>query len=267
MKKRTRGRVAGLAVGAIGVAMTAAMALPATASAAPAGTGPSSTAPARVVPPPKPPQRTLKYGLRGADVTALQQRLQALHYWVNVTGVFDYDTQEAVYAFQGVNGLPIDGVVGTATYKALASPRTWRAQDPGDPTRVEVDIKSNIQVLVFYKNGKIDLISHVSSGGGYYFCNPGGVSCGYAITPTGYYHAQTFMRGWITVPLGAMYNPVFFIGTVYAIHGDTSVPAKPASHGCVRIPDDLANSFYKLLDVQNLNGGAGTPIDIYNRGL
>ena len=44
------------------------------------------------------------------------------------------------------------------------------------------------------------------------------------------------MPGWVTVPLGAMYNPVFFISTVFAIHGDTYVPQGPASHGCIRIP-------------------------------
>ena len=44
----------------------------------------------------------------------------------------------------------------------------------------------------------------------------------------------------MTVPLGLMYNPVFFIGTAYAIHGenDSSVPFYADSHGCVRIPFD-----------------------------
>ena len=48
------------------------------------------------------------------------------------------------------------------------------------------------------------------------------------------------MPGWVTVPLGQMYNPVFFIGTAYAIHGDTYVPLQPVSRGCVRIPMDIA---------------------------
>ena len=36
------------------------------------------------------------------------------------------------------------------------------------------------------------------------------------------------MSGWATVPLGQMYNPVFSIGTAYAIHGDTYVPLSPS---------------------------------------
>jgi peptidoglycan hydrolase-like protein with peptidoglycan-binding domain len=268
-----RGKVAGLAMGTSALAMAAAVTLPAAmanaAPAAPAQTPRSAAKPARVPTPPKgsgytAPTRTLKSGDKGADVTALQHRLIALHYWPGtVNGVFDFDTQEAVYAFQGINGLTVDGVVGPKTGKDLVTPRTYTAHDPGVGTRVEVDIKSSVQVLVFYKDNKISLISHVSSGGGYYFCNPDG-SCSYAITPTGTYRANIFMSGWVTVPLGAMYNPVFFIGTDYAIHGDTAVPAYPASHGCVRIPDDIAVWFYKDLDVRNIDGGSGTPIYVYS---
>ena len=43
-------------------------------------------------------------------------------------------------------------------------------------------------------------------------------------TPTGNYRTVVFLPGWVTVPLGEMYNPVFFIGTAFAIHGDTDVP-------------------------------------------
>jgi hypothetical protein len=57
------------------------------------------------------------------------------------------------------------------------------------------------------------------------------------------------MPGWITVPLGEMYNSVFFIDTAYAIHGDTSVPLQPVSHGCVRIPMDIAAFFHTLIAI------------------
>jgi len=53
-----------------------------------------------------------------------------------------------------------------------------------------------------------------------------------------------------------MYNPVFFIGTLYAIHGDTQVPLRPASHGCVRIPIDVAAFFHTLIPT------SGTPVYI-----
>jgi lipoprotein-anchoring transpeptidase ErfK/SrfK len=111
------------------------------------------------------------------------------------------------------------------------------------------------EVLVLYKNNKADLISHVSTGAG---CLAG-QGCGWD-TPTGNYHALSFAPGWVTVPLGEMYNPVFFIGTLFAIHGewDASVPWYPDSHGCVRIPYDTATFFHRLFPVP------GTPI--YIRG-
>ena len=86
---------------------------------------------------------------------------------------------------------------------------------------------------MLFKNNQISLISHVSSGGGYFY--NGGSQ---AVTPNGTYNTTVYMPGWVTVPLGAMYNPVFFISTVFAIHGDTYVPQGPASHGCIRIPMD-----------------------------
>src|SRR2546430_769881 len=67
--------------------------------------------------------------------------------------------------------------------------------------------------------------------------------------PNGSYHAVVFMRGWVHVPLGEIFNRVFFIGTAFAIHGDTDVPLAPVSHGCVRIPMDIANFFHKLVKI------------------
>ena len=111
-------------------------------------------------------------------------------------------------------------------------------------------------MLLLYRDNKLSLVSHVSSGGGYYYCSDG--SCSYAITPTGYFRTTDFMPGWVTVPLGQMYNPVFFIGTAYAIHGDDEVPLQPVSHGCVRIPMDIAAFFHTLVKTP------GTPVYIYN---
>jgi hypothetical protein len=51
-----------------------------------------------------------------------------------------------------------------------------------------------------------------------------------------------------------MYNPVFFIGTNFAIHGDIPIPLKPASHGCVRVPVDVANVLYKQIRISPAGG-------------
>jgi hypothetical protein len=58
-----------------------------------------------------------------------------------------------------------------------------------------------------------------------------------------------------------MYNPVFFIGANFAIHGDIPIPLQPASHGCVRIPVDVANMLYKQIRISPYRGSP-----IYIRG-
>jgi hypothetical protein len=146
-----------------------------------------------------------------------------------------------------VQGLPGEDYVSSAMQRALANPRAPKALDRrAGANRIEVNLA--IEVLVLYRDSQIQLISHVSSGGGYYFCSPGG-GCGYAITPTGNFKTIVYMPGWVQVPLGEMYNPVFFIGTSYAIHGDTYVPLAPVSHGCIRIPMDIAAFFHTLVHI------------------
>jgi len=190
----------------------------------------------------------LQLGMKGSAVKALQRRLAALKYYPGaIDGQFGTDTLEAVWAFQEVQGLPGRDYVSSAMQRALAKPRAPKVLDRGaGANRIEVNLAS--EVLVLYHDNSIELISHVSSGGGYYFCSPGG-GCGYAITPTGNFKTIVYMPGWVQVPLGEMYNPVFFIGTAYAIHGDTEVPLAPVSHGCVRIPMDVAAFFHKLVHI------------------
>ena len=193
--------------------------------------------------------------MAGADVRALQSRLAALHYYPGpADGRFGQNTLEALWAFQAVQGLAVTGSAGPATRQALARPRTPGALVPaGGASRVEVDLSR--QLLVLYQSGQVALISHISSGGGYYYCSPAG-GCGYAVTPTGDFRTTVFLPGWVTVPLGQMYNPVFFIGTAYAIHGPLRFPCKPVSHGCVRIPMIVAEFFHRLVPVP------GTPVYI-----
>ena len=203
------------------------------------------------------PTRTLRLGMKGADVKALQQRLAALKYYPGgADGVFGSNTLEAVWAFQEVQRLGVDGIVGPITAHALVYPRAYPARYPsGGSLRVEVNLTT--RVLVLYQSNRVALISHISAGGGYRYCTASG--CSYAITPTGRFHTTVYMSGWIRVPLGVMYNPVFFIGTVYAIHGETNanVPLAPVSHGCVRIPMDIAAFFHNMVRTP------GTPVYVY----
>ena len=202
---------------------------------------------------PSPPP-VLRPGMRGRAVRLLQRRLAALKYYPGrVDGRFGSNTLEAVWAFQETQGLHPRNMVSAAMLRALASPRPPKVLVPhGGRLRVEVSIKD--QVLVLYRRNHVALVSHVSTAGGYYFCSPNG--CGDAITPTGDFTTLSYIPGWVSAPLGQLYNPVFFIGTIFAIHGDTDVPLRPASHGCVRIPLDVAAFFYRLVPTP------GTPIYI-----
>jgi lipoprotein-anchoring transpeptidase ErfK/SrfK len=215
-----------------------ALAVPAAALAAPSAPA-ERTAPAAA--------QAVQFGDHGSSVKALQRRLAALKYYPgSIDGQFGANTLEAVWAFYEVQGLPAHDYVSSAMQKALAHPRAPKALVPyGGANRIEVSLSR--EVLVLYHNNQVELISHVSTGGHYYYCSNGG--CAYAVTPTGNFATVVFLPGWVVVPLGEMYNPVFFIGTAFAIHGDTDVPLAPVSHGCVRIPMDIAAFFHKLVRV------------------
>ena len=234
------------------------------AGASPAGVGASgrsywsawAAASARAY---SPPGQLLSLGMHGPAVRRLQARLASLKYYPGrVDGQFGQDTLEAVWAFKETQGLPIDNanqdVVSQATERALVHPRAPKVLVPNGG-RMRIEVNMGDEVLVLYKDNKVDLISHVSTGAG---CLPG-QGCGWD-TPTGNYQALSFDSGWLTVPLGEMYDPVFFIGTQFAIHGEQNfnVPWYADSHGCVRIPFDTANFFHTLIKVP------GTPIYIRN---
>jgi hypothetical protein len=266
------GRVSRCRVGALGAVAVLSAVLPA---ALPGQAGAAAAAPAlstrqagqaRPAAPAYPPdQGILRPGMTGPAVRALQQRLAQLRYYPGrVNGRFGTDTLEAVWAFKEVQGLRTRwhaDDVGRAMQLALVRPRLPRVLAPhGGHWRIEVSLPA--EVLVLYRHNKVELISHVSAGGGYYYPCAGGGICGPAITPDGNYRASWFAGGWLTVPLGTMYNPVFFIGGLYAIHGDIPVPLQPASHGCVRVPMDIAAFFHKLI---RISPSGGTPIYIRGR--
>jgi peptidoglycan hydrolase-like protein with peptidoglycan-binding domain len=198
-----------------------------------------------------PPTKNLYFGDHGPAVRSVQNRLNQLGYYAGpVDGQYGPDLEEAVWAFKGVQGLPMNAdtnsVITSAFRRALVNPRQPYSKYPGGgPGRIEIN--QSIQVLVLYRDNKPHLILHISSGGRYYYCSQG--SCGYAITPDGKYKALSYLQGDIQVPLGYMENPVFFIGRAYAIHGGDPVPWYAASHGCVRIYDDVVNSFHKQVRI------------------
>ena len=237
-----------------GQAMTAG---PAQATSAGAAASAASAATATYVP----PKHDIFYGDTGAAVRSVQRRLVQLHYYPGpIDGVYGEDTEQAVWAFKEVQGIPMDAynnsIISYGFRRALVHPKNpYVLIKHGPPDRVEIN--QTRQVLVLYRNNKPLVILHVSTGGDCLVDQ----GCGW-ITPDGNYSALYFDPGWVTVPLGQMYNPVFFIGTAYAIHGDIPVPWYPVSHGCVRIWMDAAAWFHNYLTVNP--DGNGTPI--YIRG-
>lgn len=83
----------------------------------------------------------LKKGSRGEEVKALQTALVKLGYSVGLTGIdgiFGVATRNAVRQFQAAHGLNVDGIVGEATWNALA---VANGEKPAPVTPVSPTIK------------------------------------------------------------------------------------------------------------------------------
>jgi hypothetical protein len=144
-------------------------------------------------------QPTLKYGSSGPAVVTLQQRLVALHYDVGpVDGSFGYSTMHAVVAFQKVNGLSRDGVVGPATWYALAHPRVPKPRYWRSSSSIEVDLTR--QVVYLARAGSILRILDASTGSGQWYYQGG--TCHRAVTPTGNFRIQAAHRRLAREPVG-----------------------------------------------------------------
>jgi lipoprotein-anchoring transpeptidase ErfK/SrfK len=173
--------------------------------------------------------------MTGPDVRALQRRLHALHYDVaGITAVYNYDTVHAVVAFEKVQGLDRDGVVGIDVWRALDEPRRPNLRHPKDAETAGIEVDLKHQVVIYAVHGHVRRIFDASTGGGYYYTGSDGTQQK-AVTPTGHFHVVYKRDGWVTSDLGTLYRPAYFNYSGYAIHGEDQVPSYPASHGCVRI--------------------------------
>jgi lipoprotein-anchoring transpeptidase ErfK/SrfK len=177
----------------------------------------------------------LGHGDRNAAVQVVQQRLVDLHFEPGpVDGTFGADTTTAVQSFQKVTGRDPTGVVDADLWDALQQPLDVAPMVEGaGPTRAEVDLDR--QLLVLWVDGQVRLVTRVSTG-----------ALGVTPTPPGRFHVQRRVAGWDPGPHGALYNPLYFNGGI-AFHGFASVPLRPASHGCVRIPMVIAEYFPSLI--------------------
>jgi len=233
-----------LAVPALVVPLALVATSPAAVAADRSPSGPSATAAA---------QPTLRLGARGGAVVTLQKRLTALHYFdvSAADGVFGQNTYHAVIAFQKVQGLGRDGIVGSATWAKLARPYVPAARYRLGTASLEVNLAK--QVIYYVRNGAIQRIIDASTGSGKWYYSQG--RWAKAVTPTGRFTIYSRYNGWQAGPLGSLYRPNYFRGG-YAVHGMTSVPAYPASHGCVRMTVPTMDRMWSSLRI-------GMPVAIY----
>jgi peptidoglycan hydrolase-like protein with peptidoglycan-binding domain len=182
-------------------------------------------------PPPIPP--SIGPGTSGAAVVSLQTQLLALGYWVDTTnGSFDDSTEQAVWALQKAANLPRDGVVGPATWAAL---QAGVVPQPRAAAGYEIQIDLEDDLIMVVNNGHLVWTLNTSTGGGYTYTEDGSTSV--ATTPTGVFSTFRVVDGTVTDSLGTLWRPRFFYEG-YAIHGDSSVPPYPVSHGCARISNE-----------------------------
>jgi peptidoglycan hydrolase-like protein with peptidoglycan-binding domain len=244
---------------------------PTTTTAAPATTTvpePPTTAapPTDIVQPPwaalpPPPGGSVGPGSSGPEVQAYQQRLTDLRFDPGpVDGVYDQKTVYAVQALQKLGGASPTGRLTAGDVFALNFFQYKQPQaSPPEPSRTEVDITT--QTLTLYENYQPRLITTISSGSGENYCydtpreNPTTRVCEDANTPSGRFAYTEFRSGWDKSPLGQLYNPFYFNKGI-AIHGYESVPATPASHGCVRIPMHISEYFHNLVN-------RGDPVHVF----
>jgi hypothetical protein len=168
------------------------------------------------------------------STSSLQSRLRDKGFYRGaIDGVYGAATQQAVMAFRKEIGVTRSFSWSDSLLDELSNyARPWTPYriNPA-PNRVEVNLTR--QVMYLFVDGKISQIFPISSGNGEPYTNSFG-SFVNANTPTGNFTIQWHVKGERISYLGSLWNPWYFSGG-YALHGSSSVPAFPASHGCVRL--------------------------------
>jgi len=191
--------------------------------------------------------------LTRVQVKEAEQRLTDLGYWTGrVDGVFDSASQFALIAFQKWEGRAITGKLTLDELNAIRAAAKPAARETGYE-HVEVDVERQVLLLVS-QDGSIRVLP-VSTGNGDTFANEGQQSIAY--TPRGRFVVYDKTYGWEDGALGSVYYANYISGGV-AIHGYLTVPNKPGSHGCIRIPMFAAIAVSKLLPV-------GTIVLVYDK--
>jgi N-acetylmuramoyl-L-alanine amidase len=210
----------------------------ATTTAAPAPE-PTTTVPppTTALPAPEPAEPTPE------DIAVLQVVLGNLGYFVaDEPGTYGPGTRNAVMAFQKLHGLERDGVAGPLTEAALASATPVEPRHGRHP-HIEVDLEAQVAIVVD-EAGAVTTINATTGAAA-------------TATPPGRYSIFRQVDGWDPGPYGALYRPKYFVGGI-AFHGGVPILARPASHGCVRLPDPAVDWLWDSGVART-----GTEVDVY----
>lgn len=187
------------------------------------------------------------------QIKEAEQRLAELGYWAGaVDGVFDAGSRAALIAFQKWEGRETTGKLTLDELEAIRTSQSPRARETGYE-HVEVDVDRQVLMIVNEEGGV--RVLPVSTGNGKPFVADKQTSIAY--TPRGRFVVYDKSYGWEDGVLGSVYYANYITGGV-AIHGYQSVPATPASHGCIRIPMFAAREVSKLLRL-------GTIVLVYDK--
>jgi len=189
----------------------------------------------------KQPARTLS----ASEISEVRKLLDQLGYWVDLDAKRnDASLRHALIAFQKIEGRKRTGVLTREELEALRVTQRPRTLETGYP-HIEVDLHRQVLFVVDVAGVPLRVLP-ISSGSGEFFTEGGETR--QAITPTGRFKVNRKIEGWRKSPLGSLYYPNYFYYGV-AIHGNPSVPARPASHGCIRIPMFAAREFSEIATI------------------
>ena len=161
--------------------------------------------------------------------------------------------RNALIAFQKYEGRKATGQLTRADFDAIMNATAPEPRDPGY-RHVEVDLDRQVLLMVD-DEGAVRKVIPVSTGSNKQYHEKR--MSGLAYTPRGRFKIYAKIAGWRKSPLGMLYYPNYFSDGL-AIHGNSSVPDTPASHGCIRVPNSAAIDLYKQMPV-------GTIVLIYDK--
>ena len=189
--------------------------------------------------------RPAEQGLSTQQKLEAEQRLWSLGYWAGpVDGKFDSNSRHALIAFQKVERRPR---TGRLTLEELNALRVATRPQPHHTHYPHVEIDLNRQVLFLVdENGDVARILPVSTGSGELYLDKGQIHR--ARTPTGTFTVVRKIKGWRLSSLGLLYYPNYIFNGI-AIHGSFSIPTRPASHGCIRVPLYAAKELSSFLPI------------------